>query len=248
MEIIHHHFETIDSTNTWGKQHAHEFSRDKITLVTADGQTAGRGRFKRKWESPPGQNIYASFCFFVEKHRVDIGNLPQLLALSACDVLESLGFQPQLKWPNDIVLSKKKVAGILAETTPLSDQLCVVLGIGININMPEELLNKIDRPATSLLVEGKKPYEIINVLKALQSKFQKDLELFFSEGFYPFLGKYRKKMYTGPHELIRFNDNRTVWEGYFEQVNDDGSFTMKLLNGESKRFIVGEILWPNTKF
>lgn len=242
MDIEYRHFETIDSTNTWGKQNAHLLSRNSITLVTADEQTAGRGRFKRKWESPPGQNIYATFCFFVEKHRTDIGNLPQTLAISGAKTLEHFGFSPELKWPNDILLSKKKVGGILAETTPLSDQLCVVLGIGMNINMPLEILQKIDRPATSLLVEGKQSYEISLVLKQLEKTFLQDLEIFFAEGFYPFLSEYKRRLYASSNDLIRFDDNRTIWEGHLEAINDDGSLSLRLKDGEIKRFIVGEIL------
>ena len=68
MELTRIHFDTIDSTNTWAKQNAHKLESDKITLVTTDTQTAGRGRFKRKWVSPPHQNIYASFCFFISSN------------------------------------------------------------------------------------------------------------------------------------------------------------------------------------
>lgn len=242
MELIRHHFDMIDSTNTWAKNHAHTFVRDKVTLITADQQTAGKGRFKRTWTSPPAQNIYASFCLFLEKHRKDMGNIPQVLALSAAKILESLSFQPVLKWPNDVLLSNKKVAGILAESTPLSDQLCLIIGIGLNINMPESILQTIDRPATSLLVEKGHPYEIETVLELLQRQFLIDLDTFLEKGFHSFLDQYKHLL--SKQKQIRFHDNRMVWEGEFHQINDDGSLSLILTDGTTKTFFAGEILWP----
>lgn len=243
MDIIRRHFSSIDSTNTWAKQHAHELPTNKITLVTADTQTAGRGRFNRHWESPPGQNIYATFCFFVEKHSPNIGNIPQILAISTANTLKKLNVDPKLKWPNDVLLSEKKVAGILAETTVV-EKLCVVIGIGLNINMPGELLQQIDRPATSLLVEIGTSFDTELILKALQEEFRKDLELFFSKGFTFFLEEYRDYIASAPHKIIRFHDNKTLWEGTFHSITQAGALCMKLSTGEIKTFIAGEILWP----
>ncbi len=243
MDIVRKHFKIIDSTNTWAKHNVHLFPHDKITLVTADEQTAGRGRFRRKWESPANQNLYATFCFFIEKHRLDIGNIPQVLALSAINALKKLGFNPQLKWPNDILLNHKKVSGILCETTPLSDHLGIILGIGINVNMPLELLQKIDRPATSLLVEQGNLLQIEEVLNSLQNAFIGDLEIFLEEGFAHFLSQYREGMQQWVGKNIRFHDNRYIWEGVFQSINHDGSLNMLLNTGESKNFLTGEILF-----
>lgn len=245
MDIEHKHFQIIDSTNNWAKANAHLLPKDKITLVTANEQTAGRGRFKRLWESPGGLNIYATFCFFIEKHRLDIGNIPQVLAISAARSLEELGHVPRLKWPNDVLLSGKKVAGILCETTPFSDTLCIALGIGLNVNMPLVLLQKIDRPATSLLVENGRLHEPNYVLEVLQKYFLKDLELFFDEGFISFLEMYRGYMAHNEGDRIRFHDNRVIWEGRFHSINTDGSLTLLLDNDELKKFIAGEILFES---
>jgi BirA family biotin operon repressor/biotin-[acetyl-CoA-carboxylase] ligase len=243
MEILRKHFGSIDSTNTWAKQHAHELDHQKVTLVTAAVQTAGRGRFKRRWESPAGQNILATFCIFIEKHRMDIGNLPQVLALSTALILNELGFHPQLKWPNDVLITGKKVAGILCETTPLSDNFCVIIGIGVNINMPAEELIKIDRPATSLFAEDGVLRDIEEMIGLLQEQFMKDLEVFLEEGFHPFLSKYKTFMAYAKGDKIRFDDNRTIWTGAFEGIKDDGSLELELEPGIIKTFHAGEILF-----
>lgn len=244
MDINRIHFDIINSTNTWAKQNAHLFPRDQMTIITADAQTAGRGRFNRHWVSPPGKNIYATFCFFLEKHRRDIGNVPQILAMSTAKMLEKKDFNPELKWPNDVLISQRKVAGILTETTPFSDQICMIVGIGLNVNMPLEVLKGIDRPATSLFVESGQEYNVGKVLQALQEQFVKDLMLFIEEGFHPFLEEYRRRLPIDSNKLIRFHDNRVVWEGYIAAINNDGSLSLSLADNTVKTFIAGEILWP----
>lgn len=242
MDVDRKHFATIDSTNTWAKHNAPLLDHAKVTLVTADEQTAGRGRFKRKWVSPSGLNIYATFCIFIEKHRPDIGNLPQILALAASRVLKELGFNPLLKWPNDVLLSGKKVAGILCETTPLSDNLCVILGIGLNVNMTQEQLEQIDRPAISLLVADGKQRNVEEITLRLQNQFLDFLELYLSEGFIPFLEGYKRNIVHCPGDEIHFHDNRTIWTGIFHSITSDGALTLQMKSGEFKTFHAGEIV------
>ena len=241
MNIIRHHFTTIDSTNTWAKHNAHTFDPTAITLITADTQTAGRGRFKRQWVSPPDQNIYATYCVFLEKHRPDIGNLPQVAAISIAEILTSLNFQPQLKWPNDVILNTKKVAGILSESTPLSDKLCLIIGIGLNINMPKEILDTIDRPATSLLAESNQRHNITDVLDLLTTQFSNNITLFLNDSFHPFLQTYRSLLLK-PTNPIQFNDNHTTWTGHIHSINNDGSLNLLLPNNTLHTFHAGEIL------
>lgn len=243
MEIERRHFDIIDSTSTWAKQNAHLLPRNKLTLVTAEGQTAGRGRFvRRRWISPPGLNIYASFCHFVDKPHDNWVNIPQVLALSVVAVLEKMGFHPELKWPNDIKLSKKKVGGILAETTPVDDQICMVVSVGLNINMTLESIKEIDQPATSLLAERGHPFDIEDTLHEIKLLYLKGIARFIEDGFAPFLEKYRKLLATS--KTITVTNGGSVWEGSFHDVNPDGSLILKLPNGELKSFICGEIKTP----
>lgn len=240
------HFTLIDSTNTWAKQNAHLFERDGITLVVADEQSAGRGRFKRRWVSPPGQNIYASFCLFVNKKCPWIGNIPQVAAISIARVLEELGLCPDLKWPNDVLLSGKKVAGILAETTVpdvLADELCLIIGIGLNVNMPTETLLLIDRPATSLLAETGRIWEVADILDRLQKQLIKDVALVLKEGFSCYFEEYERRIKVAAKGLMQFHDNTLIWKGFLHKINSDGSLSLRLENGEIKTFFTGEVLF-----
>lgn len=240
MELERRHFDIIDSTATWAKQNAHLFPKDKMTLVTAEGQTSGRGRFKRRWISPPGLNIYATFCHFIDSKRADFWNIPHLLALSTIKVLEGMGFNPCLKWPNDIKLSKKKVAGILAETVSIDEQLCIAVSIGLNVNMSAETIAEINQPATSLFVEKKHAFDIEDILREIRLLYLKELEVFNQEGFKPFLERFRK--YASFSNPIQFDCGRSVFEGTFHSINEDGSLTLKLPSGELRTVVSGEII------
>lgn len=241
MKINHYHFSTIGSTNTWAKQHAHGFDRQAITLVTADAQTAGRGRFNRRWVSPAKENIYATYCLSLDLHRLDIGNLPQVAAVSIAQVLMSLCFQPQLKWPNDVLISNKKVAGILSESVPFGKSRCLIIGIGLNINMRQKALSAIDRPATSLFAESHKTHDIAQVLALLTSQFSQNLSLFVRKGFQPFLSLYRSLLHV-PSTPVQFNDNYSTHTGRILSINDDGSLNLLLANQVVQTFHAGEIL------
>ncbi len=245
MKIKRYHFEVIDSTNTWAKANAKLFKQSELTLVTAARQTLGKGRLGRTWHSPAGQNIYATFCFFMDPQRKDIGNLPQIMALSAAEILALEGFEPKLKWPNDILLNNKKVGGILTETSLEGEQLFIALGIGLNVNMLPEEAVEIERPVTSLLMESietGKIFVVDELLQKLAKNFQDKLQKFYSDGFTPFLESYRNRIVHSLHGELSFRDSQKTWVGYFEKINPDGSLMMKLPNGELKAFIAGELV------
>lgn len=192
MEIVHFHFKTLPSTNDWSKENIATFDPKAITLVTADEQSAARGQYGRKWLAPHGLNFYASFSFFIEENQRDPLSLTHVMALSTIRVLEERGLQPRIKWPNDVMVQHKKIAGILCETQLFDGQIGVIIGIGLNINMPDELLKTINQPATSLFSETGRTWDLEEISKSLQTYFAKDLAVFLKQGFTPFLPTFRK--------------------------------------------------------
>lgn len=237
MEVNKIHFPRIDSTNTWSKENYKIFDSKKLNLVSADEQTAGRGRYKRCWLSPNSKNIYATFTFFIEKGRKDVGNIPQVLALSSIKTLLQYGFKGQLKWPNDIQINRKKVGGILCETVMEEKDLVVVIGIGLNINMELELLQQIDQPATSMLAESGNNFEVAQVLEVLKNYFKDDLDLFLKKGFLPFLEEYRHHIVHKKGDTLNINKQT----GYFQSISQDGALILQTLEGKLSTTYSGEI-------
>jgi BirA family biotin operon repressor/biotin-[acetyl-CoA-carboxylase] ligase len=173
---MHFHFESIDSTQAFAKKNYLSFSPDHITVVTADYQTNGRGTKEKKWISPPKVNLLVSFCFRLPK---DFPNLPKLaieMAASLKTVLEEEKLFPTFKWPNDLLLNQKKVAGVLCEVIFEPTFIQVIGGIGINVNMEEEDLNTIDQPATSLKVETGIDWDLNILREKLTIQLEQDLK------------------------------------------------------------------------
>lgn len=238
MEINCLHFDSLGSTNQWSKENYKDFDPKTLTIVMADHQTAGRGRNSRTWLSPEKLNIYATFTFFIEKGRNDLFNITQVAALSVVKTLEGLGFHPQLKWPNDIQLNKKKISGVLCEVISEENRQIVMVGIGLNINMPAEMLAEVNQPATSLLNESGKEFQVPQVMASLQTHFVQDLELFLQEGFRQFLAEYRKKILHKKGDNLVINSQK----GTFQAVDNDGALVLLLQNCREQKFYAGEII------
>ena len=145
-----YYYETLDSTNTQIGQMAIQ-GAEHGTVVVADKQTAGKGRRGRVWESLSGENIYMSILLRPE---INVNQAPMItlvMAYSVVKAIRKLGFtEAQIKWPNDIVISGKKVCGILTEMFTKDTGIdYVVVGVGINVNT-KGFSEEIKDTATSL--------------------------------------------------------------------------------------------------
>jgi len=235
------HLETIDSTNTYAKMHSAEFPLRQITCITAEEQTAGRGRFRRAWVSPKGVNLYATFYFRVPAGQRDLVSLAQVMACSLAAILLEEGLHPKIKWPNDIQLSEKKLSGILCETAFYEKEVEVFLGVGVNVNMGNELLGKVDQPATSLKEETRREWDRMLLLRKLQKQFTHDLELFRQQGFAPFHPLLEKLLaYKG--QEVRCFDGQKEWVGICHSITPDGQLNILLADNSLHKLVSGELL------
>ncbi len=192
------HFPTLNSTHLYAISHVNDY-QGSFVFVTTTHQTAGIGRKSDPWCSN-GENLLGTFVFpLPEKSKP---NLAQLLCYSAIKVLEKWALEPSFKWPNDILLSHKKIAGVMAEIKGES----AIVSIGLNANMSKNDLDKIDIPATSLLEELRHPVSLITLKHDLSIQFFRDLTLFQTSGFEPFFSAFSSKLAfkgklakAGPH-------------------------------------------------
>jgi BirA family biotin operon repressor/biotin-[acetyl-CoA-carboxylase] ligase len=115
-------------------------------VVVADHQTAGRGRLDRTWEAPPGSSLLLTALLRPSLAAPRIHLVTMAVALAAADACaEVAGFSPELKWPNDLVVGGRKLAGVLAEASFDGTELqWVVVGIGVNVNWPDDLPAELD--------------------------------------------------------------------------------------------------------
>lgn len=235
------HFETIGSTNTWAKLNAHSFNPDKITCITTNVQTAGRGRFKRVWVSPKGKNILVTFFFTLPKNSPLLPHVGQVLGLSCATMLEHQGFFPEIKWPNDILLEGKKVAGILAEAATLDRSIGIVVGIGVNVNMEKTLVEAIDQPATSLAVISGKAFSVEDLNTLLVHQFIADLATLKSKGFAPFHEHYNKLL-AHKGKKITCQAGKTSVTGICLAVDLEGRLELQLPSGRVEKVSSGELI------
>lgn len=175
---MHIHLEEIDSTNNYAKLHYLEFPEKGITSIQADFQTKARGRFDRKWLSPAHLNLYITYCFRLPNPFPPLPFLAQLASISLGACLIEEGVVPTFKWPNDLLIHQKKVAGILCETIHEPTFIQAILGVGLNLNMGQEMLNQIDQPATSLKVETLREFDVKKVGQKIKNRLALDLAIF----------------------------------------------------------------------
>ncbi len=250
MNIIS--FEKLDSTNTFAKQNLQNLA-DR-TVVSADFQTNGYGRFERLWIDLGTENIYMTFvlkpsdCLEAEH-----ANLTQYLSVILCQQLEKLGLEPHIKWPNDVLLGGKKVCGILAETVMKNGKLRgIVLGIGVNLNASENNLNLIDRPATSVNLELGHAVDKQVFIKMLVDSFFKNYDDFLKIGFKYIKADYEKratlrgkgkskKEKEGLNTVKIFVFNKII-SGKFNGFDDDGTLLLQTAEGKIEKINMGEII------
>ncbi len=180
MELIFK--EQLNSTNLYAKEFMDELV--DMSFVYCNTQTNGKGRLDRTWVSQNTNNLYLTIVLKPKDDNFPYINLTQYLCVIVSKILEEYGVEPQIKWPNDILINGKKIAGILAQTSTMGNRIKgVALGIGINLNSTKEEMDNIDKPATSLNLEIGKEINRDEFLNKLATAFEQDYDEFSKQGF-----------------------------------------------------------------
>ena len=148
-------FQSIDSTNSYLKHRAMDGAPHGSTAV-ADSQSAGRGRLGRSFQSPAGKGVYLSILLRPRQTGEALMRATGMAAVAVCRAVQRVsGAQVGIKWTNDLILNGKKLAGILAETVVLGDQVALILGVGVNVHhRREDFQGEVADLAASLAMEG----------------------------------------------------------------------------------------------
>lgn len=236
IEILE--LDSVDSTNTYARRHFAGLPDG--TLVVSRHQTAGRGRLGRVWVSPPGVNIYGSL---VIKNPGEPFLAGALCALAIMEALQSAApaVDAYVKWPNDVYVGNRKIAGILCESTEIAAGRVagMVAGMGVNINLAPEELARIDQPATSLLAETGRTYD----LKKMTERLVKSLSRYYIiySGFPDRLfdaWKAANRLIGRRLDFIRSGGECLT--GRFADITRDGNLLLEK-DGEQYKFNCGEI-------
>ncbi|AIC22772.1 Biotin operon repressor [Pseudomonas chlororaphis subsp. aureofaciens] len=175
-------FDSIDSTNAEALR-AVERGVPAPFLVLAERQTAGRGRRGRKWVSPFAENVYYSLVLRIDGGVRQLEGLSLVVGLAVMQTLREFGVAGAgLKWPNDVLVGRKKIAGILLELVGDPADVChVVLGVGINVNMQKT--DEVDQQWTSMRLESGKQVDRNQLVARLSMMLRAYLERHQAQGF-----------------------------------------------------------------
>ncbi|GFN22865.1 biotin--[acetyl-CoA-carboxylase] ligase [Thermanaeromonas sp. C210] len=237
-----YYYDEVGSTNQVAKDLA-DAGAPEGTVVVAETQKSGRGRLGRSWFSPGGKGIWVSTIL---RPRVPPVQLPQVSLLAAVAATEALeettGLRPGIKWPNDLLLRGRKLAGILTEMRAEMDTTqYVVVGIGINVNLePGDFTPDIQSLATSLEVELGRRIERLPLLQALLYHLEGWYERWQEEGFAPVAQAWRRASVTLGRQ-VRVVTPDKVYAGRAVDIDEEGALLVKDEAGRLRRFNYGEI-------
>lgn len=204
------------------------------TVVIAEQQRSGRGRLKRKWLSPKG-GIWFSV---VLKPKIPVSRitlLPFIGALAVCDAIGSTGLTARLKWPNDVMISDRKVAGILLDVSAEMDEInYAVVGMGINANIDARTISAhFDGvKVTSISDELGHPISRLEMTKTLLERLEHYYLVLERQGSGIIVEQWKKNSdMIGRQVTVIQNNNKTV-NGIAADINDDGSLRVRTDAGD----------------
>lgn len=218
---------------------------DHGTVAILDKQTEGKGRLNRKWQSLEYKGMWLSILLRPEILPQQAPQLTLLTATVVADLLkEDFALEPMIKWPNDVLLQKKKVAGILTEMQAEQDRIqYIVLGIGLNINHTEkDLPETTNYQATSLFLETGKKRRIQSIIRQFLNRFEKAYEDYMENGFPPI----RKKWESYSLKLgktIRIKTPEEEKDVLFHGIAGDGALVIIDHSGQKENIYSAEIDW-----
>lgn len=238
-----HHFSNIDSTNNKAKELAASGLPDG-SLIIAEKQTAGRGRKGRSWFSAEGSGISMSLVIRPEISPGEISRITLLTAVAAAEAIIALTpVKPEIKWPNDILVNGKKLAGILTEMTMEMDAIdYVVIGIGLNVNTPPDAFaNEIRSIATSLYAETDTAWSRVDIVKAFLAHFERLYLSVLQAGFSDIIRRW-KDLSNLIGKSVRVDVSGKLLTGTVSDIAEDGVLILCDDTGTEHRILSGDVL------
>ena len=237
-KTVHFARET-DSTNLWIKRLAKEGAPEG-TLALAEFQFAGRGRLGRSWEVPEGTSVMMSILLRPKFEPQYAPTLTLVMGMAVAKAVKNLGFDVSIKWPNDVVVSHKKICGILTEMGVRDGKIdYAVIGVGINVNIkefPEEMADK----ATSLYLESGKEFDRSQIPGLVMEAFEKYYEKFAATCDLSGLKEEYESILANYNQPVRVLA-KEPYEGVARGITDGGELLVEKTDGTIVAVSAGEV-------
>jgi BirA family biotin operon repressor/biotin-[acetyl-CoA-carboxylase] ligase len=233
-------FDSLDSTSKYLKDLAFDDVRSGL-LAVADEQVAGKGRLGRTWVSPKGEGVWMSLLVRPDIKPIEASKLTQIAAVSIVEAIEQItGLKAGIKWPNDIIVNGKKIAGILTEMNAEMNLIhYMVIGMGINANtkeFPEDLKEK----ASSLFLQLGKLVDRKELVLAVINKFDEYYKVMYNSKDYLTLNqKFKEKSVTIGKQVRVIGKVEKIATAI--DINENGELIVRLLDDTIETIYFGEV-------
>ena len=224
--------------------HLAEAGAEEGTTVIADAQSGGKGRRGRVWSSPTGVNLY---CSVVLRPSIMPYEAPQLTFLSAVAVARAIEatttLKTEIKWPNDVLINGRKVAGLLNEMSAETDGInFVILGIGVNLNMTSaQFPADLRTPATSLLLSQGLQINRAQFAATMLGELDRLYTDFLHHGFDPVRDEWQQRCNANGREIVVSDAGVETVRGMFHGIDGDGALLLRLPDGMVDRILSGDV-------
>lgn len=233
--------EETDSTNNYASAHADEL--EPWSIVLTESQTKGRGQRGNSWEAEPGKNLTFSMVIKPENFRArDQFALSEAVALATVETLKEEGIEACVKWPNDIYVGDRKIAGLLLEHSVTGMFIThTVAGIGLNVNQTE-FLSDAPNPVSMSMITGRE-YDLNSILEKLGSGISRKIgEAFDQEGRRRLHETFKSSLWRGDGGRYPFRlPDGTEFEAIIRDVEETGYLILGDEEGNEKKFAFKEV-------
>jgi BirA family transcriptional regulator, biotin operon repressor / biotin---[acetyl-CoA-carboxylase] ligase len=237
------YFSEIDSTNTYARQRAAD-GADEGEIVIGETQTRGRGRLGRSWISPPFVNVYLSVILRPHLPPAHAPQLTLMAAVAVADTVDSfIQVRSTIKWPNDILVESKKLAGILTESRCDAERIeFVILGIGVNLNYPvERMPDPLRERATSIISLTETEVSREEFLRRLIHALDRCYGEIEEWGFEGLARRWEARFgLRGKKVRAQIGDQTII--GTAKGIDIDGALIVEDGRGERRRIVAGDVI------
>ena len=213
------------------------------TLVLAEEQTQGRGRRGRTWVSPPRRGIYASLLL---RPSLDVSRLPLVAFAASLGIAraleEEMGRRVEIKWPNDLLVGGKKVAGLLAEARSFEERPALVVGLGLNVHQsPEDFPEDFRDQVSSLALATGRPWDRTLLLPLLLERWEEEHVRLVATGGKETLSRWQEYSAIRDGATVRADLGGEILQGVFRGLTPSGQMRLEMEGGSFRRVAFGEV-------